>query len=933
MGSNRRQFMLSTLGLAVAAKLEAATGISLQPTPTGGAETASEAAYGSSHFGRWAEDEFGLPIFKYTCNQTTDPKAVSPLKPGILLPTEHIHQVGNDRITALASNYGHVRVRQDEGGSRILNDVEPDVSQFGGGVGYLTDGRETLSTWFDGSDLAFERTFGVGYFRKTVASRNYRVEQTMWAPFGDDPVLISQVRITNLGTAPADLNWVEYWGCQPYELSMRDFVEAPFMKDSVAQLRRKNGKLFSHHIGQVGAMAGLIDKKTFMGRDPEEAVAFKSVGEFLKVHPASFVGKSDEEKPGKWYNATELPQTFLVSLDEPADALGTDAAAFFGPGGPVNPTGLKNGLAGSYAENPAHPGMFLSRKLRLAPKEERGLSFMYGYLSGGFTLEALIPKYQAAVAHGLNESTAEWNRHGLRIEAAGEPWVKREAIWNYYYTRSSMTYDDYFGEHVLNQNGIYQYVIGFLGSMRDTTEHALPFIFSDPEITKSSLRYVLKTMRDDNSIPYSIAGHGMFGPTSNENCSDSTLFPIWAVSEYVLATRDTAFLDERLSLPNSNQAGRTDTVRNLLARCYQDQVERVGVGEFGLVRTLNDDWEDGFAFTFAAAAFEEFAAKGVSMQNTTMSVVAFDNLAKILRLAGDATGLADRAEKHAEQLRQAARKQWTGKWLKRVWLGPTLGWLGEDNLWIEPHLWAAAGGVITEEQNRELVVTMNTLLRRNPIGAASVSIGPDYDKCKLMPPGEAVNGAVWPCFNQFLVGVIARVDPAMAFDEWKKNSLARHSHVYPDLWYGTWSGPDAYNSVPSKEPGAVPHLDIFNVAEFPVFNVHSHACYLYGATRMLGVEFTQDGFTLAPEIPVDSYRLDSPLLGVVKKSVGHYEGWYAPAQAGTWSIRVRLPEAVAKGVSKVEVNGVASPVRKHGDGTIGIVGSSEPGKPLRWAAR
>ena len=125
MKANRREFLLGTLGMAVAAKLDAATGglqaAATQAAPHGAAE------YGSGHFGRWTEDEFGLPAFAYTCNQTTDPLAVSPIKPGTLLPNEHIHQVGNDRITAIASNFGHVRVRQDEGGPKILNDVEERV--------------------------------------------------------------------------------------------------------------------------------------------------------------------------------------------------------------------------------------------------------------------------------------------------------------------------------------------------------------------------------------------------------------------------------------------------------------------------------------------------------------------------------------------------------------------------------------------------------------------------------------------------------------------------------------------------------------------------------------------------------------------------------------------------------------------------------------
>jgi hypothetical protein len=124
----------------------------MRPTP--------DASYGSGHFGRWTDDEFGLPAFEYTCNQTTDPKAATDIKPGILKPTEHVHQVENDRITALASNFGHVRVRQDEGNPKILNDFDPEASQFAGGIGYLTDGHETLSTYYDGSSAHFERIFG-----------------------------------------------------------------------------------------------------------------------------------------------------------------------------------------------------------------------------------------------------------------------------------------------------------------------------------------------------------------------------------------------------------------------------------------------------------------------------------------------------------------------------------------------------------------------------------------------------------------------------------------------------------------------------------------------------------------------------------------------------------------------------------------------------
>jgi hypothetical protein len=118
--------------------------------------------------------------------------------------------VGNDRLIAIVSNYGHVRVRQDEGAPKFLNDYSPERAQYGGGIGYLTDGKEMLSTFYPGGGRGFERIFGAGYFRKKVAGVSYSIDQAIVAPFGDDPVLISPVTIGNHGPSRAALRWIEY---------------------------------------------------------------------------------------------------------------------------------------------------------------------------------------------------------------------------------------------------------------------------------------------------------------------------------------------------------------------------------------------------------------------------------------------------------------------------------------------------------------------------------------------------------------------------------------------------------------------------------------------------------------------------------------------------------------------------------------------------
>jgi hypothetical protein len=194
--------------------------------------------------------------------------------------------------------------------------------------------------------------------------------------------------------------------------------------------------------------------------------------------------------------------------------------------------------------------------------------------------------------------------------------------------------------------------------------------------------------------------------------------------------------------------------------------------------------------------------------------------------------------------------------------------------------------------------------------------------------GTSCNGGIWPSLNQTLIWALAGIDKEMAWDEWKKNSFARHADQYPDIWYGIWSGPDTYNSVINKKPGETLNNLYFHGTDLPVVNLHSHACSLYSASKLIGLEFNEDGFAVAPDLPVASYQFESSLVGV-SKSAGAYEGWYAPSQAGTWTIKIHLPEEILGRVTKAEVNGNAADFKKS-EADLRLKGKSESGQPLRW---
>ena len=902
-------------------------------------------SYGSGHFGEWFEDQFGLPAYRYTCDQIKDRSAITPVCKVWRSPTEHTHQVGNDRVVAVVSNYGYVQVRQDEGSPKYLNDYSPDRSQYGGGFGYLTDGKVVLSTFFPGNAKTFERVFGVGYLRKKVAGSNYAVDHVVFAPFGDDPLLISQVTITNQNREPVELRWVEYWGSQIYQFSYRSYMQAS-IQDAVgkaAEYRRAFGDRFAHQFRIVGSNSGLLDTKRFLGRTAEDEEAWRAALTKVSTEWNGMIVEPAKE-PTEKVTMEDLnpPDTFLLSLDAPADGFTTDGKRFFGAGGVTRPTGLTESLNGDLGATGPEGAFLLERRLRLKPGESRTLYFAYGYLPEGFERDSLIAKYQTDLPALWEHSSAQWRRDGMRFSAPSEPWVEREVTWHHYYLRSNLTYDSFFREHIESQGHVYQYIIGFQGAAEDALQHTLPFVFTHPTIAKEGLRYTLKELQPDGRVPYGIVGHGTLMPTRQLN-SSYEMWVLWLASEYVLGTRDTAFLNEEIpTYPLYGPTAGKDTVRNLLARCYRHLVENTGTGEHGLIRLLNCDWNDSLGMwhkLLPKHRMGEVLPGTESVLNSAMAAYVLDYYARMLRYVGDPDLAAD-AQRRAEGQRLAVRAQWTGRWFRRAWLTSEAGWLGDEQMWLDPQSWAIIGDATTPEQRRVLVPALDDLLRRpSPIGAMGVSKG--------APAILGDDGGVWPSLTSILIWALALVDGTMAWDEWKKNSLARHAEVYPNIWYGIWSGPDFYRTVLSKYPGqtgfdesllgpngaeAAKSLKRVNWTDFPVMNMHPHSDQLYCLAKLVGIDFTEKGLTLAPTLPLDAYSFNTHLIGLEKSPAG-YAGWYNPLAAGTWTITLHLPGAQAGRVSHLGVNGKAQDLKHKSEGTFEIIGDSKPGKPLHWSIR
>ncbi len=413
---------------------------------------------------------------------------------------------------------------------------------------------------------------------------------------------------------------------------------------------------------------------------------------------------------------------------------------------------------------------------------------------------------------GLFEQCLERVRERLpTASSANAPMARREVPWHAALLTGGACVDGILGGHTLDQGSTYSFLLGFNGVARDPLQHALPLVYSEPDLALSVLRNTLSWGDPGGRLAYVLDGAKALrgGPELgflevNEHPSDLGLWALWLAAEYAAATGDLRAFSEPLPFHpayRADEASLYDHLRLLLDYLH----ERVGLGGHGLLRMLHCDWSDGHVgeLDHLGVTRADMNDRGESVLNSALAAWVLPVFAALAERLGDtATGTAARSL--AARLRNAVAATWNGRWFTRALVGDVA--VGDDTLFLEVQPWAILCGAAGERRSRELLGTVDERLRANsPLGARRCSPLPTSTPVGF--PGEGLRGGIWLTLQAWLVWAAARLDPRLAWDEWRRMTLTTHTEYYPDVWEGTISGPTR-TTRPSPRapapPGAFP---------------------------------------------------------------------------------------------------------------------------------
>ncbi|HOO56144.1 MAG TPA: hypothetical protein PLN69_04925 [bacterium] len=801
--------------------------------------------------GRWIEDSFGLPAYEYTCDQDLEPAASVFTTCGN--SNLHWHQLGNDRLNAIATNRGDIRIIESSRGLQWLNFYDRERLCPGAGIAVVDDGEIMWADLYSGGCVrdGYRRIFGCGYFRKIKKHNGLRIDHRIIFPFGDDPVCVAEMTISNM-TGPA--RWVsayEFFGINLHFMS----ATGVYMNRHRAHFGHSAVEKRLTGILRTAGLMNLLDvdkKRTAFSRGFEYKL--EETGDDVFIVAPVYTAR---RKPGMHCRADRnyYPEPmFMAALDCDCDGVYRDARSMFD-----NDLNLRKKPAERFGRKAyvKYPCLCAGSMFELEPGEEKKLSFIFGYSPRDDSLR-LTEKYRKPVSRGVDFmelNSRGWKSASPVFSITGsddDAWAGRETRWHAYYTQSALLYDEYFENHYLPQGSAYEYLHGLRGAVRDIALFLSGYIYINPGRSAEILEYLFRTMAPGGRLMYAVHGYGRAtGMMAHEKPSDLQLFLLWALTEYVFFTGDYAFLDRQV--PFFPKSAGTGSIREKVIESLNYLVNEIGLGEHGLIRVGDGDWSDGISlFTNNR---RRFVADGESMFNSAMALYVLPRVAALL--AESEPGVAESLRTLHAGLKKSVLDSFNGKWFPRAYDGEGKP-IGDRELFLDHHTWLLISRELPPHMAKSVIDNIHNRLDRPSSFGQYVLHPPQKILFNTYAPGWDVNGGVWFAMNYLLSWGYGYYDRALAWNAFRKNSMAMKATLDPAIWYGIWSGPDSFNADYAPRPRETYFHLPTPMTDFPVMNLNWHACYLGALMKLCGIEPGPDGISPAPLLPFDTFSIGMP---------------------------------------------------------------------------
>ncbi|MFX1337448.1 MAG: GH36-type glycosyl hydrolase domain-containing protein [Promethearchaeota archaeon] len=825
---------------------------------------------GNGNFGDWIKDIYGLPAYNYTCNQLISPIAKTPTTYGFSI--DHFHQIGNDRITATAHNGGYVQVLESSRGFQWLTYRDMKNKKLGGGIGFFS-GENSKELWSDlydnensNSKYDYKRIFGIGYFQKKIQKQNLEITHNICTPFSDDPILISEIIISNNSETESISNMkiMDLWDIYLHHI-LRSLVVT-------AKNRKKFGK--NKILNLIGKLIKISQKFTRTDTDGSRKkfdnkfnfnCSYHSESQSIYLTPR--YKKNPPNNPDEPSKHNYYPKSiFLSMIQGKATKITWNSKSIINKNSKVKFIWEKSKIPNHQInlKNIKNPCLGIGTMIDLKPKGVKQIVLIFGY-SEKEDIPHLIEKYREITSETsiLKWNAENWKHSLIELDCEKDLWLARETKWHSYYTRSSCCFDDYFGLHKFPQGSIYLFGHGLDGAIRDYMLFLYSIIFIDPELAKEYLKYAISFMSPDGKLPYSIYGFAKtFTRSVHAKPSDLYIFLIWGIIEYVFTTRNFNFLTEKIPFCSRPPKKESTVLEKLYIAFDYLFSDKVGFGEHGLIKCNDGDWSDGISLMISGNR-KKFIEYGESNFNSTFALYIIPKAIPLFEAYNP--DLAKLCKEKYVELKRAVINSWNGKWFYRGWDGSGNP-IGNDNIYLEHHNWLLISKILEKEQASNLIdVIYKNLDKPSPIGQF-ISFPPVKTPHNILPKGWDVNGGVWHAMNALLTWGYSQYNPEKAYNSLKKNSLAQRAEAYPDIWYGIWSGPDAYIADYAENAGEAFYHLLTPMCDFPLMNLNIHACFLLSVIKISGIEAEYDALIIDPKLNNKNFQFKSALISIESSS-------------------------------------------------------------------